>query len=78
MREAIKQAASHAFTDTNSQLQPPSDEQFNAEAEVTEAIAKAGDAVVAHVPENSPYRPFLESALKMAAMFAVKAIFRRR
>ena len=77
MRQGIRQAASHAFTDTNSQLQPPTAEQFSAEAEVTEAIAKAGDAVVAHVPQDSPYRPFLESALKMAAMFAVKAIFRR-
>lgn len=74
--QAITQAAIIARADTTATADPA--DNTDAEAIVTGAIGAAADAVEQHVPDTSPFKPLVHSALQMAIMFAIKGIFRRR
>jgi hypothetical protein len=79
--QQIRDAVAFASSDTQNapaQDGPVGLDTSTAEATVGDIISKAAEELDKHIPETSPFKPFVTSALQMAAMFAIKAIFRHR
>lgn len=79
--QQIRDAVAFASADSQNltdDVAPVGADAIGAEQAVGEILSRAAEELDKHVPETSPFKPFVLSALQMAGMFAIKAIFRHR
>lgn len=77
IRDAVNLAANDSLSTLDGRTETVGQNVQDTQDAIVDIVSRAATELDKHVPESSPFKPFVISGLQMVAAFAIKSIFRR-